>query len=64
MTSEISFKARFWHEQRRMIVSSVQGWVSRAEMPVPKNGLDALWLANCSWFDHLTLMDWRHVLTS
>lgn len=47
-----------------MVLSNMQGWVSRVELPAPDNGLDELRLAKSRFSDRLKLIKRRRVLKS
>lgn len=51
-------------EKRRMVLSSIQGLVSRVCLTALGNGLDVLHLTDCCFHDHLKLMELCQVLTN
>lgn len=54
----------FGREQRRTVLSNIQGLVICAGFPAPDSGLDVLRTAECSLHDGLTLMELRRMLAN
>lgn len=52
------------HEQYLKVVNSIPGLAKEVALPMPKNSLYVLWLAECNFCDLLAIVELPHLLTS